>query len=106
MSGGFNVTADELRAHAGTVNSVATSVDSAAEAAQTEQGGGLVFGVLFDALTWGALNLWAQSMADSFSQSAEIARSISGGLLVNADCYDECENATKQKITSAGNGGS
>lgn len=104
MSGGFNVTAEELRSHASTVNSVATSVDSAAEAAQTEQGGGLVYGVLFDALAWGGLTLWAQSMADSLTQSAEIARSISGGLLVNADCYDECENANKKKISGSGGG--
>ncbi|MEO6887267.1 MAG: type VII secretion target [Jatrophihabitantaceae bacterium] len=106
MSGdGFHVCTDELKTHAVLVQAVATDVATAASAAGTERAGGMVYGVLFDALAQPFLNMWADHMQDLITQNSELAQAISGAIAANAATYDGVEQANKQTITNSGGGG-
>jgi hypothetical protein len=105
MSGdGFHVSTEELKAHSESVDHVAEDVEEAASAAGTERAGGLVYGVLFDALAQPFLNWWADDMQGLISQNAELGRAIAAGIATNADTYDGIEQATKQHVSRSGGG--
>jgi hypothetical protein len=104
MSDGFHVSTEELRTHSESVNHVAEGVEEAASAAGTERAGGMVYGVLFDALAQPFLNMWADHMRDLITQNAELGRAIAGGIASNADTYDGIEQQTKDHVSRAGGG--
>ncbi|MGI8678409.1 MAG: hypothetical protein ACR2LX_06955 [Jatrophihabitans sp.] len=102
MSGGFDVSTDQLRSHAGTVEGVAGSVDEAAAAAGTERAGGLVYGVLFDVFALTPLNWWADSIERLIRREAELGHAIAAGIATNADTYDGIEQANEHHISKSG----
>lgn len=105
MSGeGFNVSTEALRSHSETVDGIAESIGEAAEAAATERAGGLVYGVLFDAIALPFLNMWADSIHGYIEKNAEVGHSIAGALASNADTYEGIEQANEHHIKKAGGG--
>ena len=102
--GGFRVSTDELRAHANAVENVAADVDDAASAAAAERAGGLVYGVLFDAIAQPFLNLWADHLHDVVAGNATLGHAVAGGIRANADTYDGIEHATTRRVTRSGDG--
>lgn len=102
---GFHVSTDELKTHAASVEAVAADVASAASAAGMERAGGLVYGVLFDALAQPLLNMWADQLQDLIAQNSDLARAISVAIAGNADTYAGIEQANSRTITNSGGGG-
>ena len=102
--GGFRVSTDELRSHAGSVEHVAADVDEAASAAGTERAGGLVYGVLFDAIAQPFLNMWADHLRDVIAGNGSLGHAIAGGIGANADTYDGIEHANTRHVARSGDG--
>jgi DUF917 family protein len=102
MSGGFNVSVEDLKSHSETVEAVAGSIEEAAEAAATERAGGLVYGVLFDAIAPPFLNMWADSIHGYIEKNGELGHAIAAGLASNAEAYDDIEKANKDHIGKSG----
>jgi hypothetical protein len=104
MGHGFHVEPEQLASHSETVGRIGESVNEIASAAATEGFGGLVYGVLFDALAQPFLNLWADHLRDLITQNAELGRAIAGGIASNADTYDGIEQHTKDHVSRSGSG--
>lgn len=104
MSGGFQVSTDELRTHAASVSAVAGDVEQAASAAGTERAGGLVYGVLFDAIALEPLNIWADHIQSLAAKNVELGKKIASGIAHNAETYDGVEDHTVKHITTSGQG--
>jgi hypothetical protein len=102
MSGGFSVSTEALRTHSESVDHIAESVDEAATAAATERAGGLVYGVLFDALAQPFLNIWADSIQGLIRSAGATGHSIAEGIKTNADTYDVVDKASATHICKAG----
>lgn len=102
--GGFNVSTTELRTHSATVERISGGLEEAAEAAATERAGGLVYGVLFDAIALPFLNLWADSIHGYIEKNAELAHEIAAGLASNAETYEGIEDANEHHIKKSGGG--
>lgn len=102
MSGGFQVRPEQLSSHSATVGGIARSVSEAADAAAIERGGGLIYGVLFDALVWVALNPWADHIQELIATSASTGEAIAAGLKNNAELYDGVETANSGHIKKSG----
>ena len=106
MSGdGFHVSTEELRSHSESVDAVAEGIDEAAQAASTERAGGLVYGVLFDALALPPLNSWADRLHGLIAQDARLGHSIAEGIASNANTYDGIEQANAKHVTRSGGKG-
>jgi hypothetical protein len=102
--GGFTVSAQELKSHSSTVETVAGSIDGAAEAAATERAGGLVYGVLFDVVALPFLNMWADSIHGYIEKNGELGHAIAAGLASNAETYEGIEEANTTHIEKSGGG--
>jgi Excreted virulence factor EspC, type VII ESX diderm len=106
MSGGFvHVTPEDLHSHSEEVDTVAEGIDEAASAAGTERAGGMVYGVLFDALAQPFLNMWADHIQDLIQKNGELGHAIAEGIKANAQTYDGIEKHNNEKIKSVGGGG-
>jgi hypothetical protein len=105
MSDGFHVSTDELRTHSEAVDRVAEGIDEAASAAAEERAGGLVYGVLFDAVALPFLNLWADHLHAMIARDGELGHAIAEGIASNADTYDGIEKATAKHVARSGEGG-
>jgi hypothetical protein len=105
MSGGFHVDPDVLQSHALSVNNVADTVGEAGTAAAQEFFGGMVYGVLFDALAVPPLALWANHINSTIASVATVGHSIAGALQSNAETYAGVENSTKTYVAKSGQEG-
>lgn len=99
---GFHVEPAQLTSHSSTVSSVASSVEDAGSAAGTERLGGLVYGVLLDALALPFLNMWGDSITKTISKNAEVGRTIAEKLASNAATYTEAETTNTTGLASSG----
>lgn len=102
MSGGFHVEPEQLESHSRSVDQIADSVGEAGSAGASELFGGLVYGVLWDALAVPPLALWANHINDLMAQNADLGHHIAAALKSNADTYAGVEQSNLTTVQQSG----
>ena len=90
--GGFNVDTEELNTQSEAINGIVEGIHAARSASDEEGVGGLVYGVLFDALILPVLASAKSTYADAISSCANIGDAIAKGLQSNVKTYQSVEN--------------